>query len=384
MKTLVLAPVFPPATEGGGPIRSLGALVHAAPDDVEIRVVTAANEYTSRRPLAVDADRWTPRGAAQVWYASQRRGRAPLSALRSARRWRPDVVYVNGFFEPSFSVLPQVLDAVGFWRGARRLVAPRGEFGPGALARHPLRKRAFIRLYRTLRLHRSVIWHASSAAEEADIRALWGPTARVLVRENETSLPLRAVAPRAGKAAPLRAAFIARIVAHKGLDVVLEALSRVPADRPVELAVHGPVEDPRYLRECFRIIDRLPPHITVAVGAELPAAEVLTTLAGSDVLLFPTSGENFGHVVAEALSVSCPVIATPWTPWTPTLRAGGGVVVADRSVTSWHGALADYAATTPAERHRRRVAAGEAYDRWRAQSKGPHVLDLLRAAIDGD
>jgi glycosyltransferase involved in cell wall biosynthesis len=370
MRTLVLAPVFPPATEGGGPIRSLAALVGAAPDDVELRVIAAAREYTSRRPLAVDADRWTPHGRAQVWYATLHRGRAPISALRSARRWRPDVVYVNGFFEPRFSVLPQLLGIVGYWRAAVRLVAPRGEFGPGALARHPLRKRAFIAMYR-----------ASSATEESHIRQLWGAGARVLIRENETALPSRSAPPAVVDPGPLRAAFIARIVEHKGLDVILEALATMPAGRAVHLAVHGPVEDPRYLRHCFRIIERLPPHVTVTIGAELPAAEVITTLAASDLLLLPTAGENFGHVVAEALSVSCPVVATPWTPWTATLRAGGGVVVGDRTVSSWGEALAEYASVAPGERHRRRLSAGESYDRWRRESKGPHVLDALRAAL---
>src|SRR5581483_8212658 len=32
-------------------------------------------------------------------------------------------------------------------------------------------------------------------------------------------------------------------------------------------------------------------------------------------LLFPTHGENYGHVIREALAAGCPVIISDQTPW---------------------------------------------------------------------
>ena len=51
-----------------------------------------------------------------------------------------------------------------------------------------------------------------------------------------------------------------------------------------------------------------------------------TCSPSADIFLFPTRGENFGHVVAEALSVGCPVLTTPTTIWTDLLTSGGGSV----------------------------------------------------------
>ena len=33
------------------------------------------------------------------------------------------------------------------------------------------------------------------------------------------------------------------------------------------------------------------------------------------IFLFPTLGENYGHVIQEALSAGCPVILSDQTPW---------------------------------------------------------------------
>jgi glycosyltransferase involved in cell wall biosynthesis len=38
-----------------------------------------------------------------------------------------------------------------------------------------------------------------------------------------------------------------------------------------------------------------------------------------DAFVLPTLGENVGHVIAESLSASCPVICSDETPWTDLL-----------------------------------------------------------------
>jgi len=40
--------------------------------------------------------------------------------------------------------------------------------------------------------------------------------------------------------------------------------------------------------------------------------------------VFPTLVENFGHVIAETLSVGCPVSVTANTPWTELIQSGAG------------------------------------------------------------
>ncbi|EPZ59913.1 glycosyl transferases group 1 family protein [[Clostridium] sordellii ATCC 9714] len=54
--------------------------------------------------------------------------------------------------------------------------------------------------------------------------------------------------------------------------------------------------------------------------------EVVNVLKQHHVFLFPTFGENYGHVIQEALSAGCPVILSDQTPWQDLEKNGAGYV----------------------------------------------------------
>jgi glycosyltransferase involved in cell wall biosynthesis len=303
--------------------------------------------------------------------------------MREMRAQRPSVIYINGFFAAPLSILPQLLWRVAYWRDAVRLVAPRGEFGRGALARRTSKKRAYMLVYRLLRLNHHLYWHASSEIEADDIRRIWGDSANIVVRENETLLPPLAARipdkPASGKGLT-QLVFLGRLVPHKGLDIVLRALGHLT--HAAQLDVYGPEEDVAYTQLCKVLATELPSWIRVRFLPPLKPDSVRDTLSAYDLMLVPTAGENFGHVIAESLSVSCPVMCTPYTPWSETLLSGGGVVVEDRSEERWAHHLAAYTSLTADGRLQFRQRAGEAYDRWSAAPKGPHVFKLLSDALE--
>lgn len=378
----VLAPLFPPAKNGGGPIRTLEALVAASPEKFRVRVLTGDRDLGAAERLPVVFDSWLPsESGALVYYASASSMAGLLAGFKALRMHRPGVIYMNGYFDARFSILPQLLWRFGYWRGAVRLLAPRGEFGKGALSRRSMKKRAYVAVYRMLRLHRGVYWHASSRQEAEDIRRLWGDEATVLIRENETLLPARADASEtvANPAAPLRAVFLGRIVEHKGLHIALAALGSV--HDPVRFDVFGPEEDVEYARKCRALASALPKHITVNFNGSLAPERTREALAGHDVLLMPTAGENFGHVIAEALSVSCPVLCSRLTPWTEVLERGGGGEAVPLDATTWAKSIAHRASSTTAERLAARQRAGRAYEEWRSRPAEPHVFELLDRAL---
>ncbi|MET4050816.1 glycosyltransferase involved in cell wall biosynthesis [Frigoribacterium sp. PvP054] len=380
---VVFATRYPPAFRGGGPIRTLEALVLTSPPGYDVRVVTRDTDQGDHAQLAVDVDTWSQRDGISVRYASVEKLRSLMSAMASARAHRPELVYVNSFFDFHLSIVPQLLRKIGYLRSKRLLVAPRGEFGIAAIASKSRKKQLFLTLYRRLGLHRGVLWHASSPAEKADIERVWGSAAQVLVRENDTLLPV--VSDRAGlhdndelSPGPLSLISVGRIVEHKGLHLVMDALSEAPG--AVDLDVFGPAEDSAYLERCLRMVGKLPKQVSVRFHDSLPHEDVRSTMSGFDALVMPTAGENFGHVIAEALSVGCPIICSDTTPWSRTLAEGGGVVVPERTTESWRRALDEYVMADPEERRRRRGLAADAYDRWKAQQAKPHVFDLVLAA----
>jgi glycosyltransferase involved in cell wall biosynthesis len=372
----VFAPSFPPAYRAGGPVRSIDALVQGAPARYRTLVLAPDTDMGFEFASPVVKNVWLTRGRATVRYVSLDKLAAVVRAFRSMRKQRPTLLYLNGFFNVYSSILPVILWRFHFWGPAAAVLAPRGEFGAGALTRHPLKKRVYMIAFRLLGLKRQVVWHATAEHEVQDIREIWGPGARILLRENDTQLPLVAERPSSPRSDAIKAVFLGRIVEHKGLAIVLDALRRV--SQPLTLDVYGSEEDERYARECRRIAATLP-NALVKFHGPLAHEEVRRTLSGFDVLLMPTAGENFGHVIAEALSVSCAVMTTPWTPWTDVLKQGGGTVVADRTPSEWASAVEHVASLSRDEIALMRLEAARKFDEWRSSPSQAHLFDLAIA-----
>lgn len=372
----VFAPTFPPAFKGGGPSRSLDALTEAAPDRYDVFVLTSDRDYGDVDALPIPRNVWVSRRRLSVMYASVGQIRTYIRALRSVRRRQPEILYLNSFFNLKLSIIPNLLSRIGFWGAAIRLVAPRGEFGAGALSRRAKKKRMFIRVFRLAGLHHGLVWHATSEQEVVDIREEWGARARVVFRPNETKLPTMATAP-GEDGGRLRLVSLGRLVEHKGLLVVLRGMNTVSA--PMSFDIFGSEEDRQYAAKCRAAAALLPSHIDVRFRGPLAPDRVTATLAQYDALVLPTAGENFGHVIAEALSVSCAVVTTPWTPWTDVLKGGGGIVVDDRSVEAWGSTLQSLGGLSGEMRLTIRRRAGAAFTTWAGRAKEPHVFDLAGA-----
>jgi glycosyltransferase involved in cell wall biosynthesis len=165
----------------------------------------------------------------------------------------------------------------------------------------------------------------------------------------------------------------------KNLTLALEALRTL--SKPVEFDIYGPLEDHAYWERCRSLIAELPPTATVRYLGELPPAQVRHTFAGYDAFVFPTLGENFGHVIAESLSASCPVISSNETPWTEILQTGGGRVVRDLTAEGLGRELEQVVAMAPAERLHARRRAGDAYRSWRRGVRSANILDQARVAL---
>jgi len=374
----VFATLFPPAYLGGGPIRSTEALVQALPEGMRVCVMTSDRDLGGGR-LPVAGNTWTNRFAASVYYASLEKPVRLVAALWALRRKRPGVLYFNSFFHPTLTILPQLLFRLGFWGKPIRLLAPRGEFGRAALGRRGLKKRLFIVVFRLLSLHKRVYWHASSSQEAADILQIWGPTSRVIISQNPTLLPDEAQSfEQSASGEIVKAIFLGRIVEHKGLLIALNALSDTV--KPFRLDVFGAEEDPAYMALCRTAAASLPDHVQIIFHGPARPETVRRHLGEHDLMLMPTAGENFGHVIAESLSVSCPVMCSDSTPWNQTLESGGGWVIRERSSAAWSKALEGYLTESPGLRAKRRRSAGDAYNVWKKGAAADHVFTMLATA----
>ena len=108
----------------------------------------------------------------------------------------------------------------------------------------------------------------------------------------------------------------------KNLGGALELLGDLHGT--VEFHIYGPMEDTAYWERCQRIIERLPINIQVHLHGMVMHEAVVATIANYDLFFLPTCGENYGHVIIEALAAGCPVLISDQTPWRDLEKLGVG------------------------------------------------------------
>lgn len=378
-RVVVTAYAFEPGYRAGGPIRSVAEVLDRIDPDVSCLLVTSDRDLGDDAPYPGLSGALVDRDRHQVLYVDRRDPRHWLRALRLVRRARPDVLYLNSFWSPLFTVLPVLAVLTRLVRPRRVLLAPRGEFSPEALALKSTKKDAVLPLWsRLLRATRPLL-QASSPAEAERVRAVLPWAASSVVLQTSTgAAPARQVEPAGDRP---RLVFVGRISPMKNVRLLLEAVCATRT--PLTLHLYGPVEDPAYWAECTAVLDRLPATAVVEHLGELRPPEVRRTFAAYDGFVFPTLGENFGHVVAESLGSGCPVMCSTATPWTDLLREGGGAVLDTYEPAAWAQQIDAWASRSAQDRTRAKATALQAYTRWREATTGSLAVQTVLDTLDG-
>jgi glycosyltransferase involved in cell wall biosynthesis len=195
-----------------------------------------------------------------------------------------------------------------------------------------------------LRLGRDAVWQASSEGEAENISAAMGEHSRIFVAPDITSpLPKRndAAAPTGRKiAGTARMVFLSRISPKKNLEHALTTLGNVPEGQ-IDFDIYGPVEDGAYWARCRKLISSINrPSVQVTYRGEIPHSQVQSVLSRYDLMVLPTLGENFGHIIYEAMAAGCPVAISDETPWNEVAVAGAGWVSPLADQDGWIAAFA--------------------------------------------
>lgn len=339
MKPIILTftSYYLPGYRAGGPIRTIANMVERLSDTFEFRIVALDRDLGDAHPYPdLRTDVWTACGKATVRYVS-RNGFGPNKVAEIVRSTPHDAIYLNSFFDPRFTQQVLVNHRLGRLCGRPIVIAPRGEFSAGALRIKWWKKCVFIGLAKRFKLYDGLTWQASSALEAADIqrkmtvgksKAGWLvvagniAVAPDMADSGDNASPSGEAGLRHRSDVPLRACFLSRISPMKNLDFALRVLAEVHA--PVRFAIYGPIEDAAYWARCKALIAKLPSHIEVAYEGRVEHAQVVPTLAQHDLFLLPTRGENFGHVIHEALRAGLPLLISDQTPWKRLTDQGVG------------------------------------------------------------
>ncbi len=310
---------FLPGFKAGGPIRTLANLIVHLDDEFDFRIVTSDRDFGDETPYPdIKPNVWINRGHSRVMYLSKARQKVGgLKTVLAGQEY--DILYLNSFFAP-ITIKTLLLRRLGKIPNRPTIVAPRGEFSPGALQIKWPKKRLFLYAAGLTGLYRNVIWQASSEFDTGDISKNIGrfhldrdPTILVAPNLPPGLPPSQNHETPAKSPGSARILFLSRIARMKNLDYALSQLGDITGQ--VTFDIYGPIEDVAYWQTCQQLIDQLPANIQVRYRGPAAADQVQAIFADYHALLLPTRGENFGHVILEALSSGCPVITSNRTPW---------------------------------------------------------------------
>lgn len=322
-KILILNGQYAPGYKGGGPIQSCINMVENLYEQFEFYVLCADRDYKETIPYSnIEINQWNEVGHANVYYLSpDKQNLKGFEEILNSIDY--DVMYLNGFFSPIFTIHPLLLLRLGKLKKKPVILTPRGDFTGGCESKK-IKKFSYIYLSKLLGLYSRLQWHATSDIEERDIKKIFAKANVFTVPNLPTKfIPKKtSISKRIGE---LRMVFVSRIFPKKNIKYALEVLSKI-TEGNVIFDIYGPMEDKEYWAECEKLMKNLPSNVKVKYCGEVQHKDIPQIFEQYHAFFFPTLGENYGHVIVEAMMNNCLCIlskgVTPWDDYIDYLKIG--------------------------------------------------------------
>lgn len=311
LKILIITKYFHPAYKAGGPVQSLANMIKHLKDEYIFLVITGDRDFEDKSSFRnVKVNEWNNVFGCKVMYLSPDKFNIfNLKKIMNSINY--DIIYLNSFFS---KITITILMLKRFYLISDSiLLAPRGEFSPGALSIKWFKKHAYILLSKMFNLYKNITWHATNENEEKEIRKYFA-NSKVLIAPNLSSkIQKKEVNYKSKNIGEASFVFLSRINKKKNLFNAIKLLKEIKGN--VVLDIYGPIDDKKYFERCKNVMEVLPNNIKCNYYYSVSHEKVYETLAKYHFFLFPTYGENFGHVILEAFCSGCPVIISDLTPW---------------------------------------------------------------------
>ena len=226
------------------------------------------------------------------------------------------------------------------------VISPRGMLNAWPMQHKQMKKRIAMWLYQRRNLENANMFFATSHLEADDIRAV-GLQKPIAIVPNGVFLPANGRRERPRSNAGERIAlFLSRIHPKKGLPDFVNAWAACNP-RGWKLVIAGPDEE-NHLAQVKQLVSERGLNKVVSFSGSVEGTEKEDLFENADLFVLPSHSENFGIVVAEALSYGVPVITTRVTPWEELISHTCGWWVGDNEIEL--GNALREATASPAER----------------------------------
>jgi glycosyltransferase involved in cell wall biosynthesis len=310
---LIFIDWFTPGYKAGGPVSSNANMIVHLKDNFHFKVITRNTEYMETVPYPqIEPNKWlTMQGFDGYYIDNKNLSRKNLRRLIKETDY--DIAYVNGIYSWYFSILPLIL----LKHNERKvIVSARGMLSEHAINVKSAQKRFFLAIAKLTGLYKNIRFHATNIRESEAIAKSTGIDTNIAIAPN---LPIKMEASFTSKvkdAGSVRLIYIARIAPEKNNLFALQVLSQIK-DLNINILfdLYGPVYNQQYKDQCEEVINGFPPNIKTSFKGPLERNKTMDTLKEYHFLFMPSTGENYGHVIVEAMVAGCPVILSDRTPW---------------------------------------------------------------------
>ena len=134
--------------------------------------------------------------------------------------------------------------------------------------------------------------------------------------------------------------FLARLNAKKGLDLLIQAMRIVIAERPeVRLAIVGPPDPLSFNKDVIRWVKENNIEDQTVLAGVADKQMRLEAFADADVYVLPSHAENFGFTVFEAMACGIPVVVSDTLNFAPDFARSGAAFVLPRTPEAFSEAI---------------------------------------------
>ena len=313
-KVLLLNPTYFPGYKAGGPQQTVKNICDIYGNKSEIYLITKNRDFGSEEPYDLPVNIWIKNNNIKVKYVEPKDYgyRVFVDGYN-----RFDTIYSCGMFSKN-SYMMMVIHKLLHNRNKTLYVAPMGVFSSGAISIKSRKKKLFLKAFSILGFFDNVVWSLTSTKELEEARQLIpNHLSRYIIAEDlpkkvDFEISKRNITEK--ERGKLKIVFLSRISQKKNLEACVDILNGI-SDGEITFDIYGMKEDEDYWSRCVKKIESLPSNIDVNYRGEVRPEEVISIFSKYDVFLFPTKGENFGHVIFESLASGCLPIVSDRTPW---------------------------------------------------------------------
>lgn len=320
-KLLIMASLFYPQKNGGGPPVSIMNVIRVIQGKYELYVISKNHEVGSTEKLPGIEQGWKEYDFGKVFYFNH--GEHTMKNVYNLiAEIKPDLIYQNSLF--SYDDVIPVLRYKKKHKQIGVIIAPRGELCKNRFAVGQQKKTLYVKLLKCIGLLNNVKYQATGEEEVSDIMTVTGTIPENVYNINNFSVAdKRYLCTKEKKVGELSLCFIARIQGTKNLLYAIQRLANVKGY--ITYDIYGPIENHAYYEACMAV--KLPENVQIRYCGVVDHDQVGRVVSQYHAYYMPTIGENYGHSIVEGMLYQRPVIISNMTPWNDINEACCGYVL---------------------------------------------------------